>query len=335
MSNIVLVTGSNGLVGNGMQLALKLDECFYNEFDANFKFHFVTRDDADLENEESCNTLFNAVKPVIVVHLAAYVGGLYANMRNPVNFFEKNILMQINVMRASKNCGTVKRIVSCLSTCIFPAKVSYPIKEEYLHEGEPHESNFAYAYAKRMIDVIGKAYEREHQIECINICPTNVYGPMDNFSLTEGHVIPALIHKCYNAIKNNVDFEVSGSGKPLRQFIYNLDLGRIIVRLIAKQDLKHKTYILSSPPDLEVSIKKIAELILDNFVKYDHAFKTFGEKRNIRLVWDTSKSDGQYKKTVSVGRLLDELGHIDFTPIDCGVNATVTWFNDNYASCRK
>tara|TARA_B100001094_G_scaffold17594_1_gene15138 strand:+ start:13330 stop:14337 length:1008 start_codon:yes stop_codon:yes gene_type:complete len=329
----VLVTGSDGLVGNGIKIATT-----YNSFtndDKNHVFYYAKRSDADLLIPEEVNKLFERVKPDIVVHLAARVGGLFANMRNPVKFFEDNMLMQINIMRASRETK-VKRIISCLSTCIFPAKVDYPIRELSLHDGEPHESNFAYSYAKRMVEVLGRAYEKEHNIECINICPCNVYGPYDNFNSMDAHVIPSLIHRCYNCIKNEIDFEVYGTGKPLRQFIYNVDLGKIILKLISKKDLRYKTYIIASPPEQEKSIKDVAELILNNFHNFDFAFKTAVEVKKTKMVWNTNKSDGQYRKTVSIDQLLYEFDDaIEFTDIKIGLKKTVDWFIDNYGTIRK
>lgn len=331
-SVVVLVTGSNGLVGKGFQDAISLLPAKERN---NYIFFFANRDSADLENTSECEALFERVKPTIVVHLAAFVGGLFANMRYPVEFFEKNMLMQINIMRSSAKVGTVKRVVSCLSTCIYPDNIQYPIKEEYLHRGEPHKSNFAYAYSKRMTEVLGKAYEMQHNMECINICPTNVYGAHDNFSLQNGHVIPSLIHKCYKAIKYKKDFEVFGTGKALRQFIYNVDLGKILYKIISKPKLNHKIYILSTPAAFEISIKEVAELILESYVNFDQAFRTTIAKRSTCICWDASKSDGQLKKTVSVKRLLDEFEDIEFTDIRHGIFYTVSWFANNYLNARK
>ena len=331
-STVVLVTGSNGLVGQGFKAAIST---LPTDTKNKYIFFFASRDSANLEDASECQALFERVKPSIVVHLAAFVGGLFANMSYPVKFFEKNMIMQINIMRSSAKIGTVKRVVSCLSTCIYPSNTTYPIREEFLHQGEPHDSNFAYAYSKRMIEVLGRAYEKQYNIECVSICPTNVYGPHDNFSLANGHVIPSLIHKCYNAVKDNKDFEVLGTGKPLRQFIFNNDLGKIIFKIISKPKLDHKIYILSTPAASEISIKEVAELILEGFVNFDQPFQTRTKKSLTSICWDTSKSDGQYKKTVSVKRLLDEFGDIGFTNIRQGIFQTVSWFANNYSHARK
>jgi len=123
----------------------------------------------------------------------------------------------------------VAKLVSCLSTCIFPDKVEYPLTEEKVHLGPPHSSNVGYALAKRMIDTLNHCYNEEYGCNFTSIIPTNVYGKHDNFSIESGHVLPGLIHKAYKAKRDKTPFVIWGSGKPLRQFIYNVDLGELIV----------------------------------------------------------------------------------------------------------
>jgi len=123
----------------------------------------------------------------------------------------------------------VEKCVSCLSTCIFPDKTSYPIDETMIHNGPPHDSNYGYAYAKRMIDVQNRAYHDQHGRQFTSVIPTNIYGPHDNFNQQDGHVIPGLIHKTYLAIKAGEDMTAWGSGTPLRQFIYSKDLARLFI----------------------------------------------------------------------------------------------------------
>merc|ERR1712032_647638 len=133
-----------------------------------------------------------------------------------------------NILEMCHKFG-VKKLVSCLSTCIFPDKTSYPIDETMVHNGPPHPSNFGYSYAKRMIDVQNKAYHEQHGCNFTSVVPCNVFGPHDNFNVQQGHVIPGLINKAYEAKKNGTPFEIWGTGSPLRQFIYSLDLARLFV----------------------------------------------------------------------------------------------------------
>ena len=309
---IILVTGSNGLVGKAMQTVAGHPSSTWI---------FTTREDANLENEQEVDALFAKHNPTHVVHLAAYVGGLFHNMKEPVAFFEKNMLMQINIMRACQKYK-VKRVINCLSTCIFPAKVQYPLTEEMLHNGAPHSSNFAYAYSKRMMEVLSRAYEQQYGLQCISICPTNVYGPNDNFSIANGHVLPALIHKAYIAAKEGTRLCCWGTGKPLREFIYSEDLARYIEQLVYKQQVNQKVIIISS--GFEFSIANVAEMVANAF--------------GVEIEWDTCKSDGQFRKPTCIKKLLDELGPLTnpkATELRDGIRRTVEWFNNNYKEARK
>merc|ERR1711998_502410 len=123
----------------------------------------------------------------------------------------------------------VEKLVSCLSTCIFPDKTAYPIDETMVHNGPPHKSNYGYAYAKRMVDVLSRAYNDQYGCNFTSVIPTNIYGSWDNYNLEDSHVIPGLIHKVYNAKKDSGELYVWGSGTPLRQFIFSEDLARLMI----------------------------------------------------------------------------------------------------------
>ncbi|XP_049588367.1 GDP-L-fucose synthase isoform X1 [Syngnathus scovelli] len=172
--------------------------------------------------------VFRKHQPTHVIHLAAMVGGLFKNLKRNLDFWRNNIHINDNVLQAAHEVGVLK-VVSCLSTCIFPDKTAYPINETMIHNGPPHESNFGYAYAKRMLDVHNRAYFQQHGRCYTAVIPTNVFGPHDNFGIEDGHVLPGLIHKTYIAKKENKPLVVWGSGTPKRQFIYSLDLARLFL----------------------------------------------------------------------------------------------------------
>jgi GDP-L-fucose synthase len=260
------------------------------------------------------------VNPVFVIHLAAKVGGLFRNMNNKIEMYLDNIKMNNNVLEVCHKLKVTK-VVSCLSTCIFPDKVEYPINETMLHIGEPHSSNNTYSYAKRMLDILSKAYQEQYDDNFICIIPTNIYGPNDNFNLEDSHVIPGLIHKCYLAKKNNEPFVIYGSGSPLRQFIYSIDLARLILWSLFVYD-KRDTIILSNSEKDELSIKTVAIEIASIF-EYDN------------IKFDTTRSDGQYRKTADNSKLLRYLPDFKFTDIKTGLKETIVWFNKNYDSARK
>lgn len=221
---IVLVTGGTGLVGKAIEAVVKSDPDCVDD-----TWFFAGSKDGDMRDREQTRALFERVKPTHVIHLAAMVGGLFRNMKYKVEFYRENVLINDNVMECCRLFG-VSKLVSCLSTCVFPDKTSYPIDETMVHSGPPHSSNEGYAYAKRMIDVMNRCYADEYGSNFTSIIPTNIYGPDDNFSIEDGHVIPGLIHKCYLAKKAGTDLVIWGSGRPLRQFIYSRDLAALTVR---------------------------------------------------------------------------------------------------------
>lgn len=156
----------------------------------------------------------------------------------------------------------MKKLISCLSTCIFPDKTTYPIDETMVHNGPPHFSNEGYAYAKRMIEVLDRLYAEEYGCHFTAIVPSNIYGPYDNFEIEGGHVVPGLIHKFYKAKEAGEPVVVWGSGKPLRQFIYNIDMGELILWVLRDYP-EIQPIILSVGEDEEVAIKDVVEYIAD------------------------------------------------------------------------
>tara|TARA_B100001287_G_C22621672_1_gene500401 strand:+ start:52 stop:999 length:948 start_codon:yes stop_codon:yes gene_type:complete len=312
----ILVTGGTGLVGSAIKkVSTNLK---------NFKFIFMSSKDCNLENYDETFNFFKKISPDYVIHLAANVGGLFKNMNHKVEMFESNMMINMNVLKCSYKFN-IKKCISCLSTCIFPDKTSYPIDESMLHNGPPHNSNDAYAYAKRMIEVLSKSYNQQFNTNFSCIIPTNIYGPHDNYHLEDAHVVPALIHKAHIAKQNNEPLKVRGSGKPLRQFIYSEDLAELILWYLIEVE-SQDTIILSVRKDDEVSIKDIANII--------------AKESNISLEFQTEYSDGQYKKTADNSKLLElykksKGKNFNFTPIDVGLKKSINWFKENFNNCRK
>ena len=242
-------------------------------------------------------------------------------MKYPVEFYRDNILMNDNIMQLCKEFNVAK-LISCLSTCIFPDKTVYPIDEKMIHDSPPHASNEAYSYAKRMIDIMNKSYNREYNCNFTSIIPTNVYGCFDNFNLENAHVIPALIHKAYLSKKNNENFVIYGSGKPLRQFIFNEDLGELIIYILKNYN-SSESIILSVDEKDEISIKDVAYMIASVF-----------EIDDSKIIFDESKSDGQYKKTATNKKLRKLLPYYKFTDLKEGIYKTCKWFENNYENTR-
>jgi len=308
----ILVTGGTGLIGKAIQ---KISNNYH------YEFIFIGSKDCDLTNFDETFNYFNKIQPDYVLHLAACVGGLFKNMNYKVEMYEKNIQINNNVLK-SCHLVNVKKVISCLSTCIFPDKTSYPIDESMLHNGPPHDSNDAYAYAKRMLEIQSKAYQQQYGSNFICIIPTNIYGPHDNYSLEDGHVIPSLIHRCYLNKQNNEKFVVRGTGKPLRQFIYSEDLAKLILWSLEKYNSKD-SIILSVCEKDEISIEHVARLVARNYDYEDN------------IIFDDSFSDGQYKKTANNAKLMNLIKDFEFTKIEDGMKSSVQWFIQNYETCRK
>jgi len=302
-----LITGSTGLVGSALKNFFPNAIC-------------VSSKDANLTDPESTFRLIQAYKPDIVIHLAANVGGLFKNMNDNVDMFTKNIYINTNIVDACVK-NQVTKFIGCLSTCIFPAKIEYPIHENVLHNGEPHESNFGYAYAKRMLEVHCRVVSEQYGYKYKCVIPTNIYGPHDNFSLTDGHVIPALIHKAYIAKRDGTNFSVAGSGLPERQFIYSADLAHLIYKL------NHHMYDWVSPMTIaeqtEHSIYDVAKIIGEYFGVWE------------RTEFNTNLPDGQHKKPADNERLIRYINDFKFTPLEVGLRDTMDWFVKNYDKARK
>ncbi|CAF1382198.1 unnamed protein product [Adineta ricciae] len=314
----ILITGGTGLVGSAIKHVVE------NEPDRdkrNEEYFFISSKDCDLRNREETEVLFKKYQPTHVIHLAALVGGLFRNLSRNLDFFRENMEINDNVLSVAYQTG-VKKVISCLSTCIFPDKTTYPIDETMVHSGPPHDSNFGYSYAKRMIDVLNRGYFVQHGVQYTSIIPTNVYGPNDNFNIEDGHVLPGLIHKCYLAKQNNTPLIIWGSGKPLRQFIYSYDLAKLYLWVLREYD-SIEPIILSVGEEDEVSIKQAADAVVK-------AMNFTGE-----IKYDTTRADGQFKKTASNVKLRRYLPDFQFTPFEEAIQYTCDWFVKNYDRARK
>ena len=304
--NKLLITGADGMVGYAFR---KMD---FSEVD------FLTRKDVDLTDFSATKTVFNLLKPGKVIHLAAVVGGIGGNIMHTGEFFNKNILINTNVLESSRLCGTNK-LLSYMSTCVFPNECNYPLNEADIHNGPPHPSNFGYAYAKRMLEVQSNAYRREWNCDYSVCIPANIYGPNDYFNLKEGHVIPSIIHKCYIAKKDKTDLLIWGSGKPLREFIFSYDIAKLSLWAI---DNYHEDSPIIFSSGIEISIKDLVGIIVDK-MKYTG-----------KVIFDKSKPDGQFRKPSDTSKLRGYLPDFTFTPIEEGIEITIKWFLKKYPSIR-
>lgn len=307
-----IVTGSNGLVGSqfeGNIISITSKKCdLRNQSDVNKLFNFYTN--YELHGHDAADS---------VIHCAGKVGGVKNNMLHKGEFYYDNIMINTNVIEAARTSG-IKKLVAFLSTCIFPDNIEYPLTEDKIHLGAPHPSNDGYAYAKRMGAVQIQAYKEQYNLDYKAVIPTNIYGVNDNFSIENGHVIPSLIHKCYIARENNSDLVVWGSGKPLREFIYSKDVAKLTEWVLNKY--KESTPIILGN-SVEISIMDVVDLIVKEM-----NFKG-------RVIFDTTKPEGQFRKPSDNSKLMSYLPNFNFTPIEEGLKETINWFENNYKDIRK
>lgn len=304
----VLVTGGTGMVGSAFK-KVKTEHDLILVGSANY----------DLRCDRETERMFRDIAPDAVIHLAARVGGVKGNTDFVADFFFENIMMNTNLLNTAKAFRTQK-VISLLSTCIYPDNPTYPLTEGQIHSGEPHSSNFGYAYAKRMLEVHSRAIRQQYGLNYITAVPNNLYGPNDNFDLENGHVIPAIIRKAKESNDSGKRLSLWGSGRPLREFTYSEDIANILLFLLKNYDSPVPINIGSTK---EVSIRDVCEIIC----------REVGYSGDID--WDLTKPEGQFKKPSSNQKLID-LGWSSnsYTPLYIGLKQTCRWFLKNYPNVR-
>ena len=259
--------------------------------------------------------MFEKHKPTHVIHLAAKVGGIKDNIKHPADYFYQNTMMNNYVIHYACKYN-VKKLIATLSNCAYPdVAKKYPMTEEQLHDGLPAPTNLAYGMAKRIMDTQIKAYRKQHGCKFSCVIPCSIYGPFDKFGDEESHFLAALIKKIYNANKKNIkNIKLMGTGKPLRQYIYSEDLGKILLLLLQKYDDDRPVNI---SPNTNLSIREITEKTL----------KATGS--NLKIEFDKKSPDGQYRKDLSNKKLIKIIKDFKFTPLNEGVKKTYEWYKEN------
>ena len=288
ISNNILVTGGTGMVGKHLQDILPNAMFIGSEF--------------DLRDWNTVDSLLNKLKPDCIIHLAARVGGIQENIDKPAEFFDDNILMNTNILRASHK-HAVKQFIGILSTCIYPDVVeTYPMKEEDLFLGPPAKTNFSYGYAKRCLAVQIEAYNKQYDTEYNYLIPCNLYSEYDNFEHGKKmHFITALLKKIQ---ESTGELNLLGTGKPKRQFMYAGDLARVIKEVIDKNI--SESFNVACPENYSIN-----ELVQ----------KTLGSlNKNYYITYNNNdKLDGQYRKDVCSNKMKQLIPDFDFTRFEDGV----------------
>jgi GDP-L-fucose synthase len=299
----VVVTGGAGFVGRYVVDMLKR---------SGTKKIVVPRSrDYDLRNELDVKKLLKQSNPDIIIHLAAVVGGIGANREHPGKFFYDNLTMGVHLMEQAR-LHDVDKFVAIGTVCAYPKFTPVPFKEESLWNGYPEETNAPYGLAKKMLLVQSQAYRQEYGFNSIFLLPVNLYGPGDNFDPSSSHVIPALIKKCVDAIVNKEDeIVVWGTGRASREFLYVEDCARGIV-MAAERYNKSDPVNLGS--GMEIKVKELVKLI----AQYT-GFKG-------KITWDTSKPDGQPRRSLDTSKAYNEFGFRAKTNFEQGLKNTIQWY---------
>ncbi len=290
----------------------------FKNIDTDNQLILVGSSDADLKNRKETENLIAKNHPDAIIHLAAKVGGVKGNSDFVADFFHENILINTNVLNSARQFR-VPKVVSLLSTCIYPDNPTYPLTEEQIHNGEPHQSNFGYAYAKRMLEIHSRAIKIQYGLNYITAVPNNIYGMRDNFDLEGGHVIPSLIRKFHEAKLKKTDVTLWGSGAPLREFTYSKDIAKALIFLLENYEGGVPINIGSTK---ETSIKDVSKMISKE-MNYTG-----------RIIWNTDKPEGQFKKPSSNKKFLDMYPDFVYTELEAGLKETISWFTDNYPNIR-
>ncbi|MBS3909166.1 MAG: GDP-L-fucose synthase [Actinobacteria bacterium] len=299
----VIITGGAGFLGSYVVDKLKKRNCAEI---------FVPRSkDYDLVDNQAVKQLYADVKPDIVIHLAAVVGGIGANRVNPGKFFYDNLMMGVQLMEQGRLFG-IEKFVALGTICSYPKFTPIPFKEKDLWNGYPEETNAPYGLAKKMLLVQSQAYRDQYGFNSIFLLPVNLYGPRDNFDPNYSHVIPALIKKCIDAIENDDDeIIVWGTGSATREFLYVEDCAEGI--LLAAEHF-NKSNPVNLGAGFEISIKDLVELIVE--------LTSFSG----RVMWDATKPDGQPRRCLDTTRAEREFGFKAKTDFEKGLKETIEWY---------
>jgi len=307
----VLLFGSKGLVGSSLAKTLKKSEKIS-------ELILSTRNDTDLFVFEETQKLIKEKKPDVIINAAAKVGGIVANNSFRTQFIIENLKINMNILESAVPFPEIK-IINLGSSCIYPLNAQTPIKENQIMTGLLEPTNSPYSMAKLSAIEIGRAISSQYGHTILNLMPTNLYGPNDNFSENSSHVIPGFFSRMYlKKINNENDFSIWGTGKPLREFLYVDELSEAIEFLLDKE-VEHDLLNIGSGE--EVSIKDLA-LKIKELVKYD------GEIR-----YDLTKPDGNPRKLID-STLINELGWKSKVDIDRGLERTHHWFLENIKNLR-
>ena len=302
----ILVFGSTGLVGSSTVKALIKNDKYTKVFGS-------TRKDTNLFSFDGTYETIKDFRPDVIVNAAAKVGGILANNTDRFEFITENLKINMNILESLKHFKDIK-LVNLGSSCIYPLDAPNPIKEEYIMDGKLEPTNSPYAMAKLAAIEMGDALEIRFNSKIVNLMPTNLYGPNDNFSENESHVIPGLISRMHKAkLSQEPVFNIWGTGKPKREFLYVDDLAEAI-NFVIENDVNTK--LLNVGSNEEVTIKELS-IIIKEALNFEGS-----------LEFDETKPDGNPRKLLDSTKIF-ELGWKPLVSLTQGIERTYSWFNEN------
>ncbi|HVM77102.1 MAG TPA: NAD-dependent epimerase/dehydratase family protein [Candidatus Paceibacterota bacterium] len=309
----ILVTGGSAVAGDGLKSVVAK-----GEYDGR-EFIFPTSKECNMLDFEATQKFVADWKPDAIVHFAAISGGIQLTIDHPASVMRDNIIMNFNVAEAARVNG-VNKVLMTLSAAIYPLDTPLPMKEEDMHKGYPHETNYSYAFAKRLIDPMAKAYKKEYGMSIVGIIPGAIIGPKSNFDPKSSTAIPALIRRFFENRGNNDPLVVWGDGSPVRQFTSDEDIARIAMWCIDNYD---DPQVLNVSTMEDLSIKEAAYVIA----------KALGVDSG-RITFDTTKPAGTHSQGVDNSKFVS-LSHFKYTPARETITRTAKYFAEHYPDPKK
>ncbi|MGE4278711.1 MAG: NAD-dependent epimerase/dehydratase family protein [Magnetospirillum sp.] len=309
MISKILVTGSSAVAGTAVRAV---------SGDYPSKFVFATSKDCDLTDAKATQDYFAAVAPDAIIHLAAVSGGIGLSASHHASMLRDNTLMTFSVLEAARKLG-VGKVVMALTAGAYPPDAPLPYREEYLHAGPSHGSNYGSSYAKRLIDPAIRAYRSEYGLKVVGLVPNGIFGPNDNFNYQDAPMLPALIRRFYEGRDGDAPIEIWGDGSPVREYTYSEDVARAFLWAAYHYD---DDQVLNSGTTEANSIRDIA-LMIAEFMGVDPA----------RIFFNTDKPSSVARRDTDNSRFVG-LSGLHYTPFREGLRRTVEWFVDAYENRR-
>ena len=309
-STKILVTGATGFVGSNLIPLMRA---------RGLSPITPTRKDYDLLEQSQVRRMMADIQPDMVINLAALVGGILGNKERPADYHYQNAFLSEVILHESYHAG-VKKYITLMGGCSYPAEAPNPIKETSLFYGYPQALTAPYSLAKAMSAVQAEAYREQYGFNAVVLVPGNMYGPHDNFDLKRSHVIPALIRRYYEAKRDGTkEITAWGTGRPVRDFVFVRDVCEALLIAAEKYESSELINVSSGKP---ITVKELINKIA-GAVGYQG-----------QVIWDTSKPDAQMEKLFDVTRLRERLGYECPTSLDEGLRLTAEWFAENYDKAR-